>query len=90
MTTMALNKNVNDDNVMTRIQAAARPPSSPSMSNARDAVITTWIATKTTMHAAAVAQIVGETTRALKIIGGTVRGTGITMQRHATTNKWRA
>jgi hypothetical protein len=42
------------------------------------------------MQAAAAAQIMGETTRALKIVGGTTRGTGITMQRHVTTNKWRA
>jgi hypothetical protein len=32
----------------------------------------------------------GETTRVLKIIKGTMKVTGITMQCHVTTNKWRA
>jgi hypothetical protein len=32
----------------------------------------------------------GETTRALKIVRGTTRGTGITTQCHATTNRGRA
>ncbi len=84
MSMMVSNKNVDNNEVMTWIQALARTP------NARGAIVTTWIATTTTMHAAAAAQIVGETTRALKIVGGTTRGTGITMRRHATTNKRRA
>ncbi len=88
---MASNKNVDDDDVMTRIQAMARPPSpSPPMPDARGAIITTWIATMTTKHAAVAAQIKGETTKALKIVGETMRGTGITTQRRATTNKQRA
>jgi hypothetical protein len=91
MMMMALGKNVNDDNVMTRIQATARPPSpSPPTPEARGAIITTQIATTTTMHAAAAVQIMGETTRVLKIIGRTMRGTCITTQRHTTTNKQRA
>jgi hypothetical protein len=84
MSMMVSNKNVDNNDVMTRIQALARTP------NARGAIVTTWIVTTTTMHAAAAAQIVGETTRALKIVGGTTRGTGITTRRHATTNKRRA
>jgi hypothetical protein len=79
MTMMALKKNINDDSIMTWIQATARPPSlSPPTPDARGAIVTTRIATTTTMHAAAAAQIMGETTRVLKIIGGTTRGTGIT------------
>jgi hypothetical protein len=86
---MVLNKNVDDDdNIMTWIQATARLPSpSPPTPDARGAIVTTRIATTTTMHTAAAAQIKGETKRALKIVGGTTRGTGITTQRHATTNK---
>ena len=88
---MALNKKVEDEDIMTRIQAMARPPSpSPPTPDARGAIVTTRIATTTTMHAAAAARIKGETTRAFKIVGGTTRGTGITTQRHATTNKRRA
>jgi hypothetical protein len=91
MMTMVSKKNVNNNNIMTQIQATARLPSlSPPTLDARGAIITTWIAMTTMMHAAAVAQIVGETTRALKIVGRTTRGTGITMQCHATTNKQRA
>jgi hypothetical protein len=91
MTTTASNKNVDKDDIMTWIQATARLPSpSPPTPDARGAIVTTWIATTTTMHAATAAQIVGETTRALKIVGGTTRGTGITMQCHMTTNKQRA
>jgi hypothetical protein len=91
MTTMASNKNINNDDVMIWIQAMARPPSpSPPTPDKRDAIVTTQIATTTTMHTAAVAQIMGETTRALKIVGGTTRGTGITTQHHTTTNKRRA
>jgi hypothetical protein len=90
MTMMASNKNIDDDDVMTQIQAMVRLLSpSPPMPDTRVAIITTWIATMPTMHAAAAAQIVGETTRALKILGGTTRGTGIMMQRHTTTNKGR-
>jgi hypothetical protein len=90
MTKMALNDNINDDNVKTWIQAMARLPSpSPPMPDARGAIVTTRIAMTTTMHAAVVAQIVGETTRALKIVRGTTRATGIMTQCHATTNKWR-
>jgi hypothetical protein len=56
MTTMVLNKNVNDDDVMTPIQATARPPApSPPMPDARGGIVTTQIATKTTIHAAAAA-----------------------------------
>ncbi len=88
---MVSNEIVNDDDVMTRIQATARPPSpSPPTPDARGAIVTTWIATTTTMHATAAARIVGETTRALKIVRGTTRGAGITTQRHVTTNKRRA
>jgi hypothetical protein len=91
MMTMASNKNIDNDNVMTWIQATARPPSpSPPVPDTRGAIVTTWIATTTTMHAAAVAQIMGETTRALQIVGGTTRGTGIRTQCHMTTNKRRA
>ncbi len=91
MMTMALNKNVNNDNVITWIQATARPPSpSPPMPDARGAIVTTWIAMATIMHAATAAWIMGETTRVLKIIKGTMKVTGITMQCHVTTNKWRA
>ncbi len=91
MTMMASNKNVDNDDVMTWIQATARLPSpSPLTPDKRGAIVTTRIATTTTMHAAAVAQIMGETTRALKIVGETRRGTGITTQCHATTNKRRA
>jgi hypothetical protein len=91
MTMMVSNKNIDDNNVMTWIQAMARPPSlSPPTLDTRGAIVTTRVATTTTMHAAAPAQIVGETTRALKIAGGTTRGTGITTQCHATTNKRRA
>jgi hypothetical protein len=91
MMTMASNKNVNDDNVMTQIEATTKLPS-PSfpMLDTRGAIVTTRIATTTMMHAVAAAQIVGETTRALKIIRGTTRGTGIMTQRLATTIKWRA
>ncbi len=64
MTTMASNKNFVNNNVMTWIQAMARLPSpSPPTPNARGAIVTTWIATTTMMHAAAVARIVGETIR---------------------------
>jgi hypothetical protein len=42
----------------------------------------------TRMHTAAAAQIMGETTRPLKIVGGTARDTGITTCRE-TTNKRR-
>jgi hypothetical protein len=88
---MALNKNVDDEDVMTQIQATARLPSpSPPTLDARGAIVMTWIATTTTMHAAAATQIVGETTRALKIVGGTTRGTGITTGCHTTINKRRA
>ncbi len=91
MTMMASNKKVDNDDIMTRIQATARPPSlSLPTLDTRGAFVTTWIATMTTIHAAAAAQIKGETTRASKIVEGTTRGTGITMQCHATTNKWRA
>jgi hypothetical protein len=56
MMTMALNKNVNNDNVITWIQATARPPSpSPPMPDARGAIVTTWIAMATIMHAATAA-----------------------------------
>ncbi len=82
------NKNIDNDNVMTWIQATARLPSpSPPMPDARGTIVTTQIATATTMHAAAAAQIKGEITRALKIIGGTTRGIGIMIQHHVTTNK---
>ncbi len=88
---MAWNENVTNDDVMTWIQAMARPLSlSPPMPDPRGAIVTTRIAMTTTVHVAAAAQIKGETTRALKIVGGTTRGTGITTQRHGTTNKWRA
>jgi hypothetical protein len=91
MMTMALNKNVDNEGVMTLIQATARPPSpSPPTPDARGTIVTTRIVTTTTMHAAVAAQIKGETTSASKIVGGTTRGTGITTQRHATTNKQRA
>jgi hypothetical protein len=91
MTTMALNKNIDNNKVMTQIKATARLLSpSPPTPDARGAIITTWIATTTMMHAAAAVQIVGETTRALKIVRGTMRGTGITMQCHTTINKQRA
>jgi hypothetical protein len=83
MTMMATNKNIDNDDVMTQIQATARPPSlSPPKPDARGAIVTTLIAMTTTMHAAVAAQIKGETTRALKIIGGTMRGTG---NRHHNT-----
>jgi hypothetical protein len=56
MTMMASNENVNNNDVMTRIQATARLPSpSPPMPDARGAIVMTWIATTTTMQAAAVA-----------------------------------
>jgi hypothetical protein len=88
---MVLNKNVNNDDVMTRIQAMARPPSlSPPTPDTRGTIVTTWIATMTMMHAAAAAQIVRETTRALKIVGGTTRGTGIATRCHAKSKKRRA
>jgi hypothetical protein len=88
MMAMASNENINNNNVMTWIQAMARLPSlSPPMPDARGAIITTWMMTTTTMHTAAVARIMGETTRALKIVGGMTRGTGIMMQCHRTTNK---
>jgi hypothetical protein len=90
MRMMASNKNVDNNDVMTRIQATARLLSlSCPTPEARGAIITTWIAMTRTMHAAAAARIKGETTRALKIVGGTTRGTSITTQRHATTNKRR-
>ncbi len=90
MTMMASNENINNDNVMTWIQATTRLPSpSPPMQDTRGAIVTTQIAMTAMMHAAAVAQIVGETTRALKVVGGTARGTGITTQGHVTTNKRR-
>jgi hypothetical protein len=90
MMMMASNKNVNDDDVMTWIQATARLPSpSPPTPDARGTIITIWIAMTTTIHTAAVAQIMGETTRATKIVGGTTKGTGIMTRRHATTNKRR-
>ncbi len=79
MTTMVLNKNANNNNVMTQIQAIARLLSpSPPTPDTRGAIIMTWIAKTTTMHAAAAAQIMGETTRPLKFVGRTMRGTGIT------------
>ncbi len=87
---MAMIENVDDDNVMIRIQATARPPSpSPPTPDARGAIVTTRIATTTTIHAAAAARIKGETTRALRIVGRTRRGTGITTRLHTTTNKRR-
>ncbi len=90
MRKMVSNKNVNNKDVMTQIQATARLPSpSPPILDARGAIVMTRMATATTMHTAVVAQIKGETTRALKIVGGTTRGTGITTQRHGTTNKRR-
>jgi hypothetical protein len=82
---------VDNDDFMTWFQATARPPSpSPPTPDAKVAIVTTQIVTMTTMHPAAAAQIKGETTRALKIGGGTTRGTDITTQSHATTNKRRA
>ncbi len=90
MMLMASNKNINDDDIMTRIQATARLPSPfPHMPDARVAIVTTWIATTATMYTAAAVQIVAETMRVSKIIGGTRRGTGITMQHHVTTYKQR-
>ncbi len=69
MTTMALNENVVDDDIMTWIQARARQPS-PSLTtlDARGAIVTTRIAMTTKMHAAVAVRIVGETIRVLKII----------------------
>ncbi len=88
---MVSNKDIDDDNVMTCIQITARTPSpSPPTPDARGTIVTTWIATTTTMHAVAAARIMVETTRVIKIAGGTTRGTCITRQRHATTKKWRA
>ena len=73
---------------MTWIQVMARPPTlSFPMPDARGAIVTTRIVMTTAIHAAAAAQILGETTRALKIVRGTLRGTGIMMQRHVATNK---
>jgi hypothetical protein len=90
MTMMGLNKNVVNDNIMTWIQATARPPSpSPPTPDARGTILTTRIGTTTTMHAAAAAQTMGEITRVLKIVGGTTRGTGIRTRCHMTTNKQR-
>jgi hypothetical protein len=66
MTTMALNKNIDNGNVMTRIQVMVRLPSlSPPMLDARGIIIMTWIAMTTTIHTTGGAQIVGETTRVL-------------------------
>jgi hypothetical protein len=90
MTMMALNKNADNKDIMTRIQAMARLPTpSPPMPDARGAIVTTWIVTARTMHTAVAARIMGEATRALKIVGGTTRGTGITTRCNATTNKRR-
>jgi hypothetical protein len=91
MMTMTSNKNIINNAVMTRIQATVRPPSlSPPTPDTRGTIVTTRIATMTTMHAAVAVQIKEETTRALKIVGGTTRGTGITARCHTATNKRKA
>ncbi len=87
---MVSNKNIDGNNMITWIKATARPPSpSPPTPDARGTIVTTQIVMTTTMHPAVAAQILAETTRALKIVGGTTRGTGTTTQCHTTTNKWR-